>query len=63
MKSTISFPLVCDPKDCSMPGFPVHRQLPEPAQTHVHRVGDANQPLDPAFNLSLYFWEFYLLKK
>ena len=31
----------CDPMDCSTPGFPVHHQLPELAQTHVHRVGDA----------------------
>ena len=30
--------------DCSMPGFPVHHQLLEPAQTHVHRLGDAIQP-------------------
>ena len=30
--------------DCSTPGFPVHHQLPEFAQTHVHRVGDAIQP-------------------
>ena len=30
--------------DCSTPGFPVHHQLPELAQTHVHRVGDAIQP-------------------
>ena len=29
-------PTVCDPMDCSMPGFPVHHQLPELAQTHVH---------------------------
>ena len=29
---------------CSMPGFPVHHQLPEPTQIHVHRVGDAIQP-------------------
>ena len=27
--------------DCSTPGFPVHHQLPELSQTHVHRVGDA----------------------
>ena len=27
-----------DPMDCSMPGFPVHHQLPEPTQTHVHRI-------------------------
>ena len=34
----------CDPVDCSMPGFPVHHQLAELAQTHVHGVGDAIQP-------------------
>ena len=45
--------------DGSTPGFPVHRQLPELAQTHVHRVGDAIQPSHPllspsppTFNLS-----------
>ena len=50
---------VCDPTDCSTPGFPVHHQLPELAQTHVHRVGDVIQqshplssPSPPAFNLS-----------
>ena len=37
-------PTLCDPKDCSMPGLPVHHQLPEFTQTHVHRVGDAIQP-------------------
>ena len=35
---------LCDPVDCSMPGFPVCHQLPELAQTHVHQVGDAIQP-------------------
>ena len=35
---------LCDPMDCSMPGFPVHHQLPELTQTHVHLVGDAIQP-------------------
>jgi len=34
---------LCDPMDCSMPGFPVHHQLPEITQTHVHWVGD-NHP-------------------
>ena len=50
---------LCDPMDCSVPGFPVHRQLPEFAQTHVCQVGDAIQPSHPllspsppAFNLS-----------
>ena len=36
-----SCPTVCDPMDCSGPGFPVYHQLPELAQTHVLRVGDA----------------------
>ena len=56
---TQSCPTFCDPMDCSTPGFPVHHQLPELAQTHVHRVGDATQPSHlplssslPAFNLS-----------
>ena len=37
----------CNPKDYSRPGFPVHHQLPEFTQTHVHRVGDAIQPSHP----------------
>ena len=50
---------VSDPMDWSMPGLPVHRQLPECTQTHVHHVSDAIQsphpllsPSPPAFNLS-----------
>ena len=35
---------LCDPMECTMPSFPVHHQLLELAQTHVHRVGDAIQP-------------------
>ena len=35
---------LCDPMDCSTPGFPVHHQLLELAETHVHRVSDAIQP-------------------
>ena len=38
---------LCSPMDCSMPGFPVHHQLPKLAQTHVHWVGDAIQPSHP----------------
>ena len=34
-------PTLCDPKDCSAPGLPVHHQLQEFTQTHVHWVGDA----------------------
>ena len=37
---TQSCPTICDPVDRCMPGFPVHHQLPELTQTHVHRVGD-----------------------
>ena len=50
---------LCNPMDYSMPAFPVHHQLPELAQTHVHKAGDAVQPYHPlsspsppAFNLS-----------
>ena len=42
-----SCPTLCDPMNCSMPGLPVHHQLPESTQTHVHRVGDAIQPSHP----------------
>ena len=35
---------LCDPMDCSTPGFPVHHQFPELTQTHVHQVSDAIQP-------------------
>ena len=54
-----SYPTVCNPMDCSMPGFSVHHQLQELTQTHVHRVINAIQPSHPlssssppAFNLS-----------
>ena len=39
-----SCPTLWDPKHCSMPGLPVHHQLPEFTQTHVHWIGDATQP-------------------
>ena len=39
-----SCPALCDPMGCSMPGFPVHHQLPEFAQTHAHWGSDAIQP-------------------
>ena len=52
-------PTLCDPMDCSTPDFPVHHQLLELAQTHIHWVGDDIQPTHPlsspsppAFNLS-----------
>ena len=56
---TQSCPTLCDPMECSTPGFPVHHQLLEIAQIHVYRVSDAIQPSDPlsspsppAFSLS-----------
>ena len=42
-----SCPTNCDPMTGSMPGLPVHHQLPEFTQTHVHRVGDAIEPSHP----------------
>ena len=55
---TQSCPTLCDPMDCNTPGFPVHHQLPEFTQTHVHLVCDAIQPSHslsspspPTFNL------------
>ena len=60
---------LCNPKDCSTPGFPVLQYLPEFAQTHVHWVDDATvqshplSPTSPAFNLSqhqsLFQWTGY----
>ena len=53
-----SCPTLCNPMDCSSPGFPAHHQLPELAQALVYRVGDAIQPShplsypSPAFNPS-----------
>ena len=48
-----SFLTFCDLIDCSIPGFPVQHQLPEVAQTHVHRVSDAIQPSYPLVSPSL----------
>ena len=42
-----SCPTLCDPMNRSTPGLPVHHQLPEFTQTHVHRVSDALQPSHP----------------
>ena len=64
---SLSYVWLCKPMDGSTPGFPVHHQLPELVQTHVHWVSDAIQPSHPlsspsppAFNLSqhqgLFHW-------
>ena len=44
---TQSCPILFDPMNLIMPGLPVHHQLPEFTQTHVHRVGDAILPSHP----------------
>ena len=56
---TQSRPTICDPMDCNTPGFPVHHQLLDLTQTHVHQVSDIIQPshplllpFPPAFNFS-----------
>ena len=65
--SCLSCPTLCDPMDCNTPGLPVHHQLPELAQTHVHQVADTIQtsrplssPSPPALNLfqhqGLFYW-------
>ena len=45
-------PTLCDPMNRSMPGLPVHHQLLEFTQAHVHRVGDAIQPSHPLLSPS-----------
>ena len=46
---------LCDPMDCSTPGLPVHHQLPELAQTHVHGAGDTILPFYPLSSPSLLY--------
>ena len=50
---------LCDPMDCSVPGLPVHHQLLESTQTHVHWVGDAIQPSHPLSSPSLPALNFF----
>ena len=45
-------PTLCNPMNCSTSGLPVHHQLPESTQTHVHQVSDANQPSHPLLSPS-----------
>ena len=58
-KSSVQFssvvqlcPTLCDPMNHSTPGLPVHNQLPESNQTHIHQVGDAIQPSHPLLSPS-----------
>ena len=60
---TQSCPTFCDPMDCNMPGFPVHHQLPEIMQTHVHQVSDAIQPSHPSHLQSFpASWSFLMIQ-
>ena len=59
---TQSRPTLCDPMDCSTPGLPVHHQLPESTQTHVHWVGDAIQPPQPLSSPSPPVFSFYQIQ-
>ena len=52
ISSAQSRPNLCDPMNRSTPGLPVHHQLPEFTQTHVHQVGDAIQPSQPLWSPS-----------
>ena len=54
---TKSCPTLCDPMNCSIPGFPVLHYPLEFAQTHVHRTGDAIQPSHPLSICRYYLWE------
>ena len=54
VKVAQSCPTLCDPMDCSTPGFPVHHQLPELARMHVHWVGDVIQPSRPLSSLTVH---------
>ena len=47
-----SCPTLCDPMNRNMPGLPVHHQLPEFTQIHVHRVSDSIQPSHPLLSPS-----------
>ena len=51
-------PTLCDPMDCRTPGLPVHQQLLEFTQTHVHWVSDAMQPSQPLIPFSSHFQSF-----
>ena len=58
-----SCPILCDPMDCSTSGFPVHHQVPELVQIHVHEVGDDSQPSHPvsvSVSTFYFFYKFYI---
>ena len=47
---TLQWPVLCNPMDCSTPGFPVLHYLPKSARTHVHCVCDTTHPSHPLFS-------------
>ena len=55
---TQSCSTLCDPMDCSTPGFPVHHQLLEPAQTQVLRIGDVIHAAirELCYHMYIWFW-------
>ena len=59
-----SCPTLCNPTDCSMPGFPVHHQLPEPAQTHVPfthlRTSFLKMSIDSAVMIKNIYMNFFV---
>ena len=57
---TQSCPTICDPMNRSTPGLPVHHQLPEFTQTHIHRVSDAIQPSHPLSSPYPFWLTFFL---
>ena len=62
-----SCPTLCNPRNCSTPGLPVHHQLPEFTHTHVHQVSDAIQPSHPlkamVFPVVMYGCESWTVKR
>ena len=57
-----SCPTLCDPMNRSTPGLPVHHQLPEFPQTHVHQVGNAIQPSHPLSSPSQGYYKEKMLQ-
>ena len=51
VQSLSHVPTLCDRMDFSMPSFPIHHQLPELAQSHVHRVSDGHEEISPEYSL------------
>ena len=57
------YPTLCNPMDCSLPGFLVHLQLPESTQTNFHHVGDAIQPSHPLISLRMDWFDLLAVQR